>query len=121
MKHTSQQLKGMSDFDKGLLLCNLLGLSVRKEQFLNYCDRDPNVVLLHGAESFNISNWNDIMPLAIKYGIGTLSEDGEIYGATTNTFLHYTSFPDAHAISFTSGKPQRDIACCLIMLLEDNL
>lgn len=127
MKLFKEQLEEMSDFElnKALHLNILTRKPMKDLESITYKHGAFDVRFKSGANFLShlknyLHSYDDLMPLAIEHGIGILSEDGEIYGATTNTFLHYTPFPDAYAISFTSGKPQRDIACCLIMLLEKS-
>lgn len=86
------------------------GKQARKEQFLGYDDRDPNVVLLHGAESFNINNPNDIMPLAFERKIG-----GH-YGKATPDLYFAVNRLGEHV--FCDSNPLRAIACILLMMDE---
>jgi hypothetical protein len=117
MKYTKDDLAKMSGFEINKELCILRGLVVAHEQYTHYSDRDENVVLLEGGDSFDFNNWNDIMPLAVEHGVEYANAGGENYVAATSI---YNYFEMGEGIFFECTNPQRAIACCLILVLQEQ-
>jgi hypothetical protein len=112
MKYTKDDLVKMSGFEISKELCILRGLVVAHEQYMNYSDRDENVVLLESDDGFNFKNWNDIMPLAVEHNLtlqNVVGRGGNYWMAGPNTYHHYCD-----------ASPQRAIACCLILVLQEQ-
>lgn len=108
-----EQLKVMSKFELGKTIARLLGLTVSINQYMDYADRDENVVLLIPAgDSFSIDNPKDIMPLAFEHKICLLSMFG-----TWDAYTHNGIHPRHN---FEDENPLRAIACCLILLLQEK-
>jgi hypothetical protein len=116
MKYTKDDLAKMSGFEISKELCILRGIVVAHEQYMNYSDRDEDVVLLEGDDSFNFKNWNDIMPLAVENGV---------YHCNGTAFQTIQDYIDGRTIFnepcfFAPSSPQRAIACCLILVLQER-
>lgn len=94
MKHTREQLDGMSGPELTNTLSDLVGYW---QPFLN--------------------QWDAIMPLAVEHGV-TLKSVACPAGSRSANYaesycgLHHTGYIEP---------PQRAIACCLIMVLEGKL
>jgi hypothetical protein len=104
MKHTREQLDGMSDFEASKTLCLLLGFDVSgiTEQRNQMIGAVPNLY----------EDWSKIMPLAVEYKISIdWFSDGRCVAYQDKSDIDY---------SHQSESPQRAIACCLIMVLESK-
>lgn len=60
-------------------------------------------------DTFDFNNWNDLMPLALKYGI--------LYLPDNNGFIAYNNLLDQRN-NVTNESPQRALAECLLKVLE---
>lgn len=116
MKYTKEQLQGFSDFEVN----RVLGHLVYKN---SYIERS-----IHGGDEVSITNkdfalvmvdycnnWNDVMPLAVEHGISLKRSrcpagSGYAYYAESYGGEHHTDYMI----------PQRAIACCLILVLQEN-
>ena len=103
MKHTREQLSVMSDFEVNKTLCLLLGFDVSgvTEQRNQMIDAVPNFC----------EDWDRLMPLAVDNNLmlqNAVWSGGNYWIAWSNTYHHYCD-----------KSPQRAIACCLIMVLEE--
>jgi hypothetical protein len=106
MKHTREQLDGMSDFEVSKTLCNLIGYDV------SGVTEESN--MMTGAVP-ELSDWHYIMPLAVEHDITYVKDQKCAHYKLTEG---YDGFDwDEY---FHHDNPQRAIACCLIMVLEAN-
>jgi hypothetical protein len=120
MKHTREQLDGMSDFEVSKALCDLIGYDVGGVT--------EQSKMMTGAVH-KLSDWHYIMPLAIANGISLNREDcfdywsddgrGE-WTASESISGCYDCEVSAYGKRFSHESPQRAIACCLIMVLESQ-
>lgn len=121
MKHTREQLDGMSDLEITEVIARKLGMEIINQSddavMCGYTGMRSTV-----ADRNYCNNWNDIMPLAVKYGVSLISG---VISAATNKPYEFTNYkisdPDFRAIGghhHVDKSPQRAIACCLIMVLE---
>ncbi len=97
MTYTREQLELMSGDDLNKAL---------KIKFLDKKFTFCNSVVV---DEFDFNNWNDIMPLAVEYGINVNPNAGSAYAVLQpkNQFRFcYDDIPNA----------QRAIACCLLMM-----
>lgn len=118
---TKEQLQAMSKFELGKTLAKLAGLAVSNNQYMEYADRDENVVLLIPAgDSFSVDNPNDIMPLAFEYGISIIKDhDAEQYYACVA--FDDRDYDFAYRLhECYNDSPLRAIACCLILVLQEQ-
>ncbi len=130
MKYTVKKLQELSGFEINKKICELRGVAIASEQYHDYSDRDENIVLLDGGDSFHFINWNDIMPLAVEYGVLLGHSDWfDCYSfVNMEKWVAYESKADINydmIISdscqwFSDNIPQRAIACCLILVLQEQ-
>lgn len=106
MKHTREQLDGMSDLEITEIVAKNLGMEIINHSYdavmCGYTGMRSTV-----ADRNYCNNWNDIMPLAVEHGVVFIQINGTYYAEhrTTKEF-------------FANESPQRAIACCLVMVLE---
>jgi hypothetical protein len=129
MKHTREQLDGMSDFERNELIVKLAydTLNTEKDRFISlhsvHQDGNRNAAVYFANHKsgevvavgrFDFNSWNDIMPLAVEYGIC----------ADAKRKMAWIEEPYGREVLFKyvteSTTPQRAIACCLIMVLENK-
>lgn len=124
MKHTKEQLQGMSDFEVNKTLAVLLGWRVAElddqSGFLTtaYHERYPNTIWAgkpdHAWEQYCFTAMDcagDLMPLSFEHKICLINESDGGWIA----FLF-----DRDEFEFANENPLRAIACCLILLLQDK-
>jgi hypothetical protein len=118
MKHTKEQLRQMSDFERNKLLAKLVDPNARVYRSIEGSDG----ITIDGSDYCRImidycNAWNDIMPLAIEYGIMYEISENRLGERLVRAFnIDKTTITPWTAIS-----PQRAIASCLIMVLEGKL
>jgi hypothetical protein len=111
MTYTREQLEKMGDAEVDKELAQKLGFKVEQHSIVNiglqWCIVDEDGSLCRIKKY--CSNWNDIMPLYMEYGIDLhkLRADKQLYTAETTRGYHQ---------HITCESPQRAIACCLLML-----
>jgi hypothetical protein len=115
MKHTKEQLQGMSDFERNKVLAELTKsshLSTKKNDIFVDCVDIVNTLgqVLKTVDYMN--NYSDVMPLAFKY-ITLIQElkDGWYVESKSK---------DVWCWSFIDKSPMRAIVCCLILVLQDK-
>ena len=128
MKYTVKKLQELSGFEINKKICELRGVAIASEQYHDYSDRDENIVLLDGGDSFHFINWNDIMPLAVEHGISLVKLNGAWMAIHQWIYIddYYESTGDSCGLAcdasctFPHKSPQRAIACCLILVLQEQ-
>ena len=69
---------------------------------------------------FTFNDWSDIMPLAVEHNISHISSDGGgTWWAEYATEINQ-QFIMCSKQSYQSESPQRAIACCLILVLQER-
>jgi len=129
MKHTREQLDGMSDFEINKVLAslqpytNIIGTGEYPSQSESAVHVEQRKFKYGNIEEFGIdycNNCSDIMPLAFEHGISIIqSEVNKEMGnwcACHEVVQLHGEFECG--LSFCTSNPQRAIACCLIMVLE---
>lgn len=111
MTYTREMLERMSEFEVNKALAQKLGFTVEQHSIVNvglqWCIVDEDGSLCRIKKY--CSNWNDIMPLAVEYGINVNPNAGSAYAVLQpkNKFRFCDDgIPNA----------QRAIACCLLMM-----
>jgi hypothetical protein len=118
MKYTEEHLNAMIDLEINKLLTELLGFKVEKHSIVDigsiWCVVGSDNGLNRLANY--CTNWNDIMPLAVEHDI--------IYGRVIcpagSGAAYYAKQIDGDIITSYEPTPQRAIACCLILVLQDK-
>jgi hypothetical protein len=105
MKYTKEQLEGMSDFEVSKALCLLLGFDVNgvTESWNQMINAVPNLC----------EDWSRLMPLAVEHKINLMKYNDQ------NGWMAIRSAPPV-AIYSINQSPQRAIACCLILVLQEK-
>ena len=115
MKYTKEQLEGMNNLEINECLHKTLN------RWINIGGRatwmlDDDIITQsesgHIAEVNYCKNWNDIMPLAVEHNLtlqNVVGRGGNYWMAGPNTYHHYCD-----------SSPQRAIACCLILVLQEK-
>ena len=99
MKYTKDDLAKMSDSTINGAICNLSAYAKNKLMF-------------------DFNEWNDIMPLAIEHEIITLKQYRNWWAiCVKGTDVDWAIEFDIHA---EDESPQRAIACCLILVLQEQ-
>ncbi|MDP5205461.1 hypothetical protein ORI99_00150 [Alishewanella sp. SMS9] len=116
MKHTKEQLQGMSDFEVNYALADLIGFKEIKKSgdsglILDWHSTPPGFKI-NKADYCN--NPSDIMPLAFEHGIHFGPQHKAWYA------IHDASMLSENPIEAESESPLRAIACCLILVLQDK-
>lgn len=121
MKYTKYQLHDMSDLEVN----RALALAMNKYDGV-VGEWMPNGVKVNDDSGFFYSecdycnNWNDVMPLAVEHGI-SLIENDDGYSAYQNFSIYEDiNYRIEHGAHFGDEKPQRAIACCLILDLQEK-
>ena len=119
---TKEQLQTMSDFEVNKALTELIGHSYVR----TFNSLAPSLILVSGINQADGSRHkfcvdyckepNDIMPLAFEYGV-------YYYNGTACTAI--SDFIDGHVVFdepyyFDAGRNLRAIACCLILVLQEQ-
>lgn len=117
MKYTKEQLQGVSDFEVNKALGHLvyknsyIERSVHGGSEISIINKDFALVMVDYC-----NNWNDVMPLAVEYGISLCpsedKKDCEWYADKI--------FSRNLESCWSDKSPQRAIACCLILVLQEN-
>jgi hypothetical protein len=105
MKYTKEQLSGMSDFELSKAICLLVGYDV------SGVTEQQNS--MSGAVPEFLDDWECIMPLAVEHGVA-LAPNSDSW--TAFTLQKNWQVVD---MQYMDKSPQRAIACCLIMVLEE--
>ena len=96
MKYTKEQLNGMSDTDIEALLNDLVhGFELNYKAYLD--------------------DWNELMPLVVDHGISLKNQNCPAGSG-------YAQYAESYCGRFYSDYdiPQRAIACCLILVLQEK-
>ena len=120
MKYTKAQLDGMSDLE----LNASLHMEVLGSPWIEHADLSANKkhLCLHniaGDPYFEdvpdyCTNWNDIMPLAVEHKVSLFAyQDAHLWCAQ-----HY--FDSVGMRTVIDESPQRAIACCLVLVLQEQ-
>ena len=108
MKYTKEQLEVMSDFEVSKAICVLLGFDVNgvTESWNQMINAVPNLC----------EDWSKLMPLAVEHGV-TLKR---VACPAGSGFAHYAeSYCGLYHTEYMEP-PQRAIACCLILVLQEK-
>jgi hypothetical protein len=108
MKYTKEQLEGMHNDEVSKLLCASLGFNVQNFVF----EGVVTIEQVGKVSTFDMMDWNDIMPLAVEHNLtlqNVVGRGGNYWMAGPNTYHHYCD-----------SSPQRAIACCLILVLQEQ-
>jgi hypothetical protein len=120
MKYTREQLADMSDFD----INTALTTTILGEPWLSWAEVTDSGCL-HLADSVGnpyfhdiidyCNNWNNIMPLAIKYNIALSPADNNPNGGQ---WYADRIFSNELESCWCDDKPQRAVACVLLLMEE---
>jgi hypothetical protein len=131
MKYTKEQINGMSDFEVNNLIIKLSydKLNTEKGRFVSlhsvHQDGNSNAAVYFANHKsgevvavglFDFSNWNDIMPLAVEHGVNY----GRVICPAGSGAAYYAKQIDGDIITSYEPTPQRAIACCLILVLQEQ-
>jgi len=132
MKYTREQLDLMSDFDVNKAIASLQPYTkiIGTGEYPSQSDSAVHVEkrqFKHGNfVEFGIDycrNWDDIMPLAVEHWVfldnGAVIDCEHRFIAYSETMRNYGEIIGAH-YEFSHDNPQRAIACCLILVLQDK-
>jgi hypothetical protein len=108
MKHTREQLDGMSKQEINKLIAKLTA-----KKYSTWSEA-VDYAVIDGLQ-FDFEKWQDIMPMAFEYGICVYAKNKM---AWVETIESCGDVLFDHVIE--SASPQRAIACCLIMVLESS-
>jgi hypothetical protein len=112
MKYTKEQLDCMHNDEVSKLLCASLGFNVQNFVF----EGVVTIEQVGKVSTFDMMDWNDIMPLAVEYGV-TLKR---VACPAGSGFAHYAeSYCGLYHTEYMEP-PQRAIACCLILVLQEQ-
>jgi hypothetical protein len=112
MKYTKEQLEVMSDLEVTEVIAKKLGMEIITQS-------DDSVVCGYDGLRSTVAgrnyctNWNDIMPLAVEHEISLMKYNNQ------NGWMAIRSAPPV-AIYSINQSPQRAIACCLILVLQEQ-
>ena len=103
MNYTREQLENMSDFELNTAIAKFLGFAPHDYNF------DGLVTMHKGYKTttFDFRDWSDIMPLAVEHKLIINLNLGTAAGVDSKGVTHLCS---------DYNKPQRAIACCLLMM-----
>jgi hypothetical protein len=117
MKYTKERFEVMSDFEVSKALCVLLGFDVSgvTESRNQMIDAVPSIR----------NDWSRLMPLAVKHKIALVPLiESRSWTATNHVYSYMTDssfrFKEDGGISYNHQSPQRAIACCLILVLQEQ-
>lgn len=121
MKHTKEQLQGMSDFEVNCELAYLVSENVHsiyretggKDSVSIFKELDSGELICCEIKDY-CNNPSDIMPLAFEHGIHFGPQHKAWYA------IHDTSMLSENPIELENENPLRAIACCLILVLQDK-
>lgn len=101
MKHTPEQLAGMSDGDVDAILAHILC-----EEWGSYT---PKYCI----------DWSATGPLMVKHGVAPLADGSGLTGATTDSWEHCD--PQGYPVHSSRNKnPLRAVVECLILVLQED-
>ena len=109
MKYTKEQLECMHNDELSKLLCASLGFNVQNFVF----EGVVTIERVGKISTFDMMDWNDIMPLAVEHEISLMKYNDQ------NGWMAIRSAPPV-AIYSINQSPQRAIACCLILVLQEK-
>ena len=116
MKYTKEQLECMHNDELSKLLCASLGFNVQNFVF----EGAVTIEQVGKVSTFDMMDWNDIMPLAVEHKISLLEGD-ELWGAYQNFGIYEDiNYRISHGHFCGDKSPQRAIACCLILVLQEK-
>ncbi len=124
MKYTKEQIDGMHNDDISKLLCALLGFNVQNFVF----EGVVTIEQMGKVSTFDMMDWSDIMPLAVEHGISLVKLNGEWMAIHQWIYIddYYESTGESCGLAcdasctFPHKSPQRAIACCLILVLQER-
>jgi hypothetical protein len=114
MKYTKEQLEGMSDLEVTEVIAKKLGMEIITQS-------DDSVVCGYAGLRSTVAgrnyctNWNDIMPLAVEHDVAYLKDDISAYHQLYSLDSYFE-----YKFKFRNDVPQRAIACCLILVLQEQ-
>lgn len=120
MKYTKEQLQEMSDLDINKALAVLSGWRLDNGQnnelssalvVRKHCDGITRTAVDY------CNNWNDVMPLALVHNLDIELREFE---STAATDIHELAEFGKCNRWFSDGNPQRAMACCLILVLQES-
>jgi ABC-type iron transport system FetAB ATPase subunit len=99
MKYTKDDLMRMKDSTINGVICNLSPYAKNKLMF-------------------NFNNWNDIMPLAVEHDVAYIKSERSAFSGLyiDGEYDCYYGFK----LKVENDVPQRAIACCLILVLQEQ-
>ena len=110
MKYTKEQLEGVHNDEISKLLCASLGFNVQNFVF----EGVVTVERMGKVSTFDMMDWSDIMPLAVEHNVALAphSDSWEAFTLQKNWQVVDMQYMDK--------SPQRAIACCLILVLQEQ-
>ncbi len=109
---TKDDLANMSDFEINKAIASLLNLNCIHERAGKVCFQTQ-----YGGSLMvdYCNNWNDIMPLAIEHDVTYLKDTSAAYHELYSLDCYFE-----YNFKHESASPQRAIACCLILVLQEK-
>jgi hypothetical protein len=123
MKHTREQLDGMSKLELNKTLLTAADVQhYEQESKIYYGVKHDGDNVVSIFTEFDYEKWQDTMPLAVEYGISIIQSE---VNKEMNNWCACHEVVQLHGefecgLSFCTSNPQRAIACCLIMVLESK-
>ena len=116
MKYTKDDLAKMSDFELTCALAKMQGFETSNFNF------EDVAVISKGAKTttFDYRDWSDIMPLAIEHGVCLTSPIASHKNKWQASQTDGGGKWSADDFYFSNESPQRAIACCLILVLQES-
>jgi hypothetical protein len=112
MKYTKEQLEVMNDFEVSKAICVLLGFDVNgvTESWNQMINAVPNLC----------EDWSRLMPLAFSHKISLLEGDESWSAYQKFGIYEDVNYRISHGHFYGDKSPQRAIACCLILVLQEQ-
>ena len=127
MKYTKEQLDGMSDFEINKRIMVLLGYELSNWLNNNFGHYKYSETTIAKVKDY-CKKWELIMPLAVEHGISLIKLNGDWMAIHQWIYIddYYESTGDGCGLAcdalhtFPHKSPQRAIACCLILVLQEQ-
>jgi hypothetical protein len=121
MKYTKDDLPKMSIAEINEALHKILGRWIDGDGHITWMLGDDIIAQTEGGYAGKVNyctNWNDLMPLSVEHGIITLKQWRNWCAiCVKDTDVDWALEFDIYA---EGDSPQRAIACCLILVLQER-
>jgi hypothetical protein len=122
MKYTKDDLAKMSIAEINEVLQKILGRWVDGDGRITWMLGDDVITQTEGGYAGKVNycaNWNDLMPLAVEHKIH-FGPDGDLDNPINHYAISDKSISSENLIELVDSNPQRAIACCLILVLQEQ-